>query len=92
MRAFGGSWLWTGDPASPPIASGVVVFNDTQRVVAVGSSSELRARFPGLQVELHPAVLMPGLVNAHTHLELSGLRGAVAGGHGFVPWLEQLLR
>jgi cytosine/adenosine deaminase-related metal-dependent hydrolase len=30
-------------------------------------------------------------VNAHTHLELSALRGCVPGGAGFVPWVEHLI-
>ncbi len=37
-------------------------------------------------------VLMPGLINAHTHLELSGMRGRAPPGSGFVPWLEALQR
>jgi cytosine/adenosine deaminase-related metal-dependent hydrolase len=35
---------------------------------------------------------MPGFVNAHTHLELSHLEGAVPGDRGFVPWIEDQLR
>jgi cytosine/adenosine deaminase-related metal-dependent hydrolase len=33
-------------------------------------------------------VLLPGLVNAHCHLELSHLAGQVPFGPGFVPWVE----
>jgi aminodeoxyfutalosine deaminase len=34
---------------------------------------------------------MPGLVNAHCHLELSHLAGRVEGAAGFVPWVEALV-
>ena len=36
-------------------------------------------------------VLMPGLVNAHCHLELSYLRGRLPKGAGFVPWVESVV-
>jgi cytosine/adenosine deaminase-related metal-dependent hydrolase len=35
--------------------------------------------------------VLPGLVNAHAHLELSGLRGQITGGRGFVDWVERLI-
>jgi cytosine/adenosine deaminase-related metal-dependent hydrolase len=38
--------------------------------------------------DLGRGVLMPGLVNAHCHLELSHLAGQVPFGQGFVPWVE----
>jgi cytosine/adenosine deaminase-related metal-dependent hydrolase len=37
------------------------------------------------------AVLLPALVNAHLHLELSHLAGAVPGGRGLVPWIRALV-
>src|SRR3989304_971298 len=36
--------------------------------------------------------LLPGLVNVHTHLELSALRGDVPPGHSFVDWVLNLLQ
>jgi aminodeoxyfutalosine deaminase len=36
-------------------------------------------------------VLLPGLVNAHCHLELSHLRGRLERGKGFAQWVEQLV-
>ena len=38
--------------------------------------------------DLGPGVLLPGLVDAHCHLELSHLAGEVPFGGGFVPWIE----
>jgi cytosine/adenosine deaminase-related metal-dependent hydrolase len=92
MRGISGSWLLTGDADTPPIAAGGVVLEDDGRVLAVGAAAELAAAYPGVAFERVPAVLTPGLVNAHTHLELCALRGQVAGGRGFVPWVDGLVR
>jgi cytosine/adenosine deaminase-related metal-dependent hydrolase len=37
-------------------------------------------------------VLVPGLVNAHCHLELSALADAVPGGGGFIAWAQRFLK
>ncbi|HSD28366.1 MAG TPA: amidohydrolase family protein [Vicinamibacteria bacterium] len=36
-------------------------------------------------------ILLPGLVNAHCHLELSHLAGRVPFGAGFVPWVQSVV-
>ena len=92
MRAVTGSWLITGDPAQPPLAAGAVLLDELDRVLELGQEAELRARHPGIVFERHAAVLTPGLVNAHTHLELSALRGRIPGGRGFVPWVDSLVK
>lgn len=43
-------------------------------------------------VEFYPGVLMPGMVNAHCHLELSYLRGAIAEGTGFAGFAREIGR
>ena len=90
MRGIIGSWLVAGD-GSPALARGGVVLDAVERVIAVGDAPQLRSAYPALAFSELSAVLTPGLVNAHTHLELSGLRGHVPGGKGFVPWLDALL-
>jgi len=40
---------------------------------------------------MEPGVLLPGLVNAHTHLEQSWRPGLVPGGEGFVGWVRGLM-
>ncbi len=37
------------------------------------------------------AAIVPGFVNAHTHLELSGLRARELGGGSFVDWLRRVI-
>lgn len=91
MRAIAASWLISGDPAEAPVPGAALVLDEQERIVACGDERALRGRFPGARWESQRAVLMPGLVNAHTHLELSGLRGQVAGGAGFGPWVERLM-
>lgn len=41
--------------------------------------------------DLGPGVMLPALVNGHTHLELSALKGAVPFDRGFSVWVQQLL-
>lgn len=60
---------------------------DDGTVVGVDSWQELD-REAG--VEFHAGILLPGLVNAHCHLELSCMRGAIAAGSGFVAFLRAM--
>ncbi|GAB6096395.1 amidohydrolase family protein [Desulfatiferula olefinivorans] len=45
----------------------------------------------GRIVDHGPGLLMPALVNAHTHLELSALKGRLSVTEGFESWVRQLL-
>jgi len=57
--------------SNPPIANGAVLVTDG-RINAVGVKDELLAANPGEEViEFADAILMPGLVNLHGHLECS---------------------
>ncbi len=68
---------WVYPVAAPPITSGAVLVGEDGRILAVGLDTEVPSP-PGVPNEHFPgAVLMPGLVNAHTHLELTGLAGQV---------------
>jgi cytosine/adenosine deaminase-related metal-dependent hydrolase len=57
--------------------------------VAVGPRAEVEARHG--RGERLDAVILPALVNAHLHLELSHLAHAVAGGEGLAPWVQLLI-
>lgn len=45
----------------------------------------------GHVIDHGPGAIMPGFVNAHTHLELCALKGRVLFGNGFRPWVKQLI-
>ncbi len=56
-------------------------------VTAVGMSAA--GGFPvSSVVDLGEAVIMPGVVNAHTHLELSGLRGSIPRAASMPEWVR----
>lgn len=75
----------------PPIADGAVVVDGSGVVVEIGPATSVLPQYAGLPVERVRGVVFPGLVNAHTHLELSSMRGKVPGGHGFVQWVDRLI-
>lgn len=76
---------------APPIADGAVVVDDRGVVLEVGAAAEVLPRHAGPPPMRVRGVVFPGLVNAHTHIELSSMRGKVPGGHGFVAWLDRLV-
>jgi cytosine/adenosine deaminase-related metal-dependent hydrolase len=61
--------------SSELISKGAVVI-EKDKILAVGEAHDLRKKFPETEVEdFGEAVVMPGFVNAHSHLELTAMRG-----------------
>lgn len=80
---------WVVPVSSPPVRNGFVEVAGS-RLVRVGSwPPPSRAR--GDVVDLGACALTPGLVNPHTHLELSCYAGRIPAGP-FWPWVSQLVR
>ncbi len=66
-----------------------IVFDKT--IIDVLSNDELRSRYGAQCVELgEGSVLLPGLVNAHVHLEFSANRTTLTYGE-FMPWLSSVI-
>lgn len=82
----------TGDPENPFIECGAVhIEGDT--IVAVGEDSQIRAAHPDSEyVDVAGRVIMPGLINAHTHAYSHYARGMAASEQGttFTGVLEKL--
>jgi cytosine/adenosine deaminase-related metal-dependent hydrolase len=77
--------------ASTPIQNGAVSVHDG-RIVAVGRRRDVVKAHPGAEVrELGDAVIVPGFVNAHTHVELSFMNGEPAAGGAFMTWIRDLV-
>ncbi len=84
MRHYHAGWVLP--VTSPPLRDGTVVERDG-RIVYVGP--RLRATEVQDDVDLGDALLMPGLVNAHCHLELTAMRGFLDG-LSFREWILRL--
>lgn len=66
---------WIVPVSSDPIKHGAIVIMGT-KIVAVGPSKELMAKYPDVTVrDFGSSVIMPGFVDLHTHLEYSVMRG-----------------
>jgi cytosine/adenosine deaminase-related metal-dependent hydrolase len=72
---------WVVPVGGPPIRDGAVRL-DGGRIAAVGPSGEL-----GTGERFEDAVIVPGLVNAHSHLEYAVYAG-FGDGLPFAPWLR----
>lgn len=75
------------------IDDGCLLYADaTNEILQVDTYSRLKSEISGDCKDLGDAVLLPGLVMAHTHLELSHTRGRTQQGAGFAAWVRSLLQ
>jgi cytosine/adenosine deaminase-related metal-dependent hydrolase len=78
---------WVVAITSPPVRDGAVAVRDG-RIVYVGPR---HGAPPGETSDLGDALILPGLVNAHTHLELTAMRGFLEN-LPFHDWIVRLQR
>ena len=60
------------------------------RIAEVGSWPDLQARFAEPAADLGAAILLPGLINAHCHLDYTAMHGLAPPRH-FSGWIKALL-
>ena len=82
---------WVLPVSAPPIEHGAVAV-EGQLIAGIGRQAEIAERFPGCRIEsFGEAVILPGLINTHTHLELTALRGYLENEEtDFLAWLRKL--
>jgi len=73
-------------PVDGPVIEGGAVVIREGRIAAVGRAANLHS---APVIDYGDAVICPGFVNAHTHLELSHLAGKVPPSPDFVHWLKR---
>ena len=81
---------WVLPVTSPPIKDGTVL-TDGKAIKAVGSGKEL-SKFPYDEIiDCSGKIILPGFVNAHSHLELTGFRGKIEKGLPFTDWARKVV-
>jgi len=82
---------WVVPVPAAPIENGAVAV-DGQRIAGVGPRAEIVEQFPEFRVEsFGEAIIIPGLVNLHTHLELTAMRSYLEKEEtDFFAWLRKL--
>jgi cytosine/adenosine deaminase-related metal-dependent hydrolase len=82
---------WVVPVSTPPLEEGAIAIEDS-RILEVGTLEAILQHHPRHVLKRFPdAALLPGLVNAHSHLELTVLRGYLEG-LDFWQWIRALTR
>src|SRR6266498_2333337 len=75
----------------PPVEDGVVCLSG-DRILWVGRRAEIPAGWRQAdETDLGEVILLPGLVNAHCHLDYTSLAGKIPPPRGFTEWIQSLV-
>src|SRR5260370_22821713 len=72
-----------------PIENGAVAVSGN-RIADVGRFDDIKTHNAGTTVDLGERVLLPGLINAHCHLDYTCLRGKVPPQKSFTNWIQAI--
>src|SRR5437870_10471470 len=73
----------------PPIENGAVAVSENW-IADVGQFDEIRAHTAGATIDLGEQILLPGLINAHCHLDYTCLRGKIPRHNSFTDWIRAI--
>ena len=72
-----------------PIENGAVAISG-DRIVDVGKFDQIKTRNSGAVVDLGEQALLPGLINAHCHLDYTCFRGNIPRQKSFTDWIRAI--
>jgi len=86
IKKFAANWVWV--KPGQILKNGIVAFDENNTVVDVIDTGGNLREISGL--EFHNGVLVPGFVNAHSHLELAHMKNLIAQGGGLIHFLGEV--
>ncbi|MEO7676458.1 MAG: amidohydrolase family protein [Verrucomicrobiota bacterium] len=75
--------------SSPPVEDGAVKITEN-RIAALERWRDLKTN-PGPVVDLGDAIILPGLINAHCHLDYTDMAGMISPQKSFSSWIKAML-
>ena len=72
-----------------PIDDGAVVL-ESDKIADVGRFGDVKRRHSGDVLDLGEQILLPGLINAHCHLDYTALRGKIPPQPSFADWIRAI--
>lgn len=85
MKILAAAWI---APMSSPIFRDGAIAIAEGKIVAVGDAGKIRSEYPGAEMtDLGDSILLPGLINPHTHLELSDCTPRGSSADSFTDWI-----
>jgi cytosine/adenosine deaminase-related metal-dependent hydrolase len=80
---------WLMPVQGPPIEHGALLIDSNGRILAVGPDTSVPRPDDTPAEKFDDAVILPGLINTHTHLELTGFEDGVPE-REFTAWIRRL--
>jgi cytosine/adenosine deaminase-related metal-dependent hydrolase len=74
-----------------PVLDDAVILSKNGLILAVEPYAQCRRRTDCAIEDAGEVTLVPGLINAHSHLELAGLKGETRLGQGFAAWVAGVI-
>lgn len=71
----------------PAIENGAVAFSG-ERILTVGRWKDVQKKFSGMIVDLGETLTLPGLINAHCHLDYTDMAGLFPPRKSFCDWIK----
>ncbi len=85
MKKLTADWIYP--VTSAPLKNAILVIDDDGKILGIEQSTDIGSA----DVQYYPGAIIPGLINAHCHLELSHLAGVSPTGTGLITFLLRVV-